>query len=280
MRISNLPWGVFHHRGHTRDAYVDWFRFTAADPNIDAVDLIDGGRSMFGLPERREESRALKAMLDDLALPVMMFVSHADFRVDELGAEEKDRLDYLIEQAVFFRAEVFRTITGLRTPGELFGEGIMENVIDGLRWLGTRVRDAGLPFVIEDHHETTDEMVLLCERLSDVDLHLNCEIKPAFRYHMDPYEYVRRLAPYSTSYHLDNFRYDESTEHWDKDRAGRKLGRAVPLDAGEIDVGRVLSIVKSSGFDGWLNIEYGGLVDGFEDVSRSAEFVRTTWDAL
>ena len=279
MKISCLPWGVLRQIGHTAETYSQWFRFVADDPHIDAVDLIDGSASLCGVPDRKEESRALRPMLEDLGLQVMMFVSHADFRVDKLAPEEEDRIKFLIEQAVHFDAACFRTITGLRSPGELYQAGVMENVLAGLRWLAALVRDAGLPFLIEDHHETTDEMVLLAESLADEGVRLNCEIKPAFRYHMDPYAYVERLAPYADCYHIDNFRYDTGSTHWDQDRMGRKLERAVPLQDGEIDIRRIVRIVKASGFDGWLSIEYGGLREQFDHLAASAKFVRETWDA-
>jgi len=280
VKISNLPWGVLYRAEHARATYRRWFEFAARDPHIDAIDLIDGPGSLCGAPERKAESRALKPLLADLDLPVMMFVTHVDFRVAEIAPEEKERIRFLIEQAVHFEAMYFRTVTGLRRPGELFREDVLENVVAGLRWLAGLVRDAGLPFLIENHHETTDEMVLLCEKLADLGARLNCEIKPAFRYGMDPYAFVERLTPWAGTYHIDNFKYDPDSTHWDKDRAGRKLERAVPLDRGEIDIRRVLKIVEASGFDGWLSIEYGGLVDSFDDVARSAKFVRETWDQL
>ena len=280
MRISCLPWGVLYHRHHTREAYVEWFRFVAQDPHLEGVDPIDGSGSLFGLPERREESRALKPMLDDLGLNVVMFTTHVDFRVAELAPAERDRIRFLIDQAVFFEAACYRTITGLSEPGELCRQGVMENVLAGLRWLAGLVAEAGLPLLIENHHETTDEMIVLCDALAAERVKLNVEIKPAFRYHLDPYAYAARLAPRAGCFHLDNFRYDPDTEHWDQDRAGRKLERAVALDQGEIDLGRILKIVKAAGYDGWVSIEYGGLSDGFDNLARSAAFVRRTWDAL
>lgn len=279
MKISCLPWGVLAHRGHDLGTYREWFEFAAHDPNLEAVDLIDGAGSLYGTPARKEESRSLKPMLDDLGLPVMMFVSHGKFAVDPIPPDEQDRFKYLVEQAVFFGAEVFRTTTGLAEPGELFRKGVMENVVSGLRWLAGLVREAGLPLIVENHHETSDEMLVICQRLADLGVRLNGEIKPAVRYHMDPYAYVQRLVPYATCYHIDNFRYDPDAKH-DQDRAGRKLERAVPLDQGEIDIRRILTIIKTSGFDGWLSIEYGGFVDGFSDLGRSARFLKTTWDSM
>lgn len=281
MKISSLPWGVLSHRKYSLDAHREWFQLVAADPNIDGVDLVDGKGSLCGEPAKKKKCRSLKPVLDDLALPVMMFVSHGNFLVSPISTEEQNRFNYLIDQAQFFEAAVFRTTTGLTEPGELFRPGIMENVLSGLRWLAERVRKAGFPpLIVENNKETTDELILICERLSDLGVKLNCEIKPAFRYHMDPYVYVQRLVSYSTWYHLDNFKYTLETTWEDQDRAGRKLKRSIPLDQGEIDIRRILSIIKASGFDGWLSIEYGGNVASFDDLLRSAKFVRTVWDGL
>jgi len=86
------------------------------------------------------------------------------------------------------------------------------------------------------------------------------------------------LTEFSATYHLDNFVYDENGG--DGDRTGRRLKREIPLDRGEIDVSRILRIIRDAGFDGWLSIEYGGYGEGFDDVGQSAAYLRKTWDCL
>lgn len=278
MKISCLPWGVLSHCGHTAEIYSKWFQFAAQNEHIEGVDPIDKAPSLFGTPARKQESRALRPLLRDLGLKVVMFVTHTDFRVEKIPTEEQDRIKFLVEQAVYFDAVFFRVLTGIGVPGELFHAHVLENVLAGLRWVSSLTKEAGLPLILENHRETTDEMVLLCEAMADEGLKLNCEIKTPFRYGMNPNTFVGRLAPFASTYHIDNFTYDPNGRY--TDRAGRKLGRAVPVNRGEIDIRAILAIIRETGFDGWLSIEYGGRVDRLDDVAESAAYVRETWDAL
>lgn len=280
MKIASLPWGVFSHNGQSRDIYAKWFRFAAEDPNLEGVDLIDGPHSLFGDPSRKLESREVGRALPDLGLEVVMFVSHTDLRGKEMSAQEQDRVKYLVEQAVHFHAQYFRVLTGIKRPGELFEPEVMENVLRGLEWCRRVTAECGLPLLLENHHETTDELVTICQAFKGGGLMMNCEIKPPFRYGMDPQTFVERLIPFAGTYHIDNFKYCPSGCGTDADRAGRCLERTVPVQAGEINVRGILSAIVASGFDGWLSIEYGGPVDEFWHVAESASFVRDTWESL
>lgn len=275
MNITALPWGIFCHNSQSREIHERWFRFAGNNPDIEGVDLMDGEQTLFGTPARQKESREFQAILNGLGLKVVMFVSHADLRVEEVPAQEQDRLKYLIEQAVYFKAKYFRVITGLQKPGELFQAGIMENVFHWLNWCLDLTDDAGLPLLLENHHETTDELVTICEVFKKRGLRMNCEVKPPFRYNMNPNTFVGRLIPFAETYHLDNFSYHPDGR--DSDRTGRNLERAVSLQNGEIDIRSMLSMIKSSGFNGWLSIEYGGYADKFEHIAESASFVRKVW---
>ncbi|MBI4027425.1 MAG: sugar phosphate isomerase/epimerase [Verrucomicrobia bacterium] len=293
MKISSLPWGILSHCRHSDAIYRKGFSFAAQ--HLDGMDLIDNEGSLFGAPERQAESRPFRVLHNDLGLKIVMFVTHTDFRAETIPSKEMERLKFLLEQAVYFKAMFFRVLTGTKTPGELFQKRVMENVLSGLRWMLSLTKAAGIPLLLENHHETTDELILLCNALplspprgggrqgdlahdANDGLRLNCEIKPPFRYGMDPLRFVERLTPYAACYHIDNFVYHP--DGWDQDRTGRKLERAIPINQGEIDIQAVLAIIKKSGFDAWFSIEYGGRVDHFDHIAESAAYLRTTWERL
>lgn len=257
------------------DLYSRWFRYAAENPHLDGVDLMDRVQP-FGFPDKKEEIREMRILLKKLELPVVIFTTHPDFRQYPLSGEEKDKMKFLVEEAAEFDALYLRVMTWTRSPGELLRPNILENVISGLQWAADLAGSAGLPLVIENHHETSDEIITLLEALKN--LKLNLDIKSCFRYNLDPYLYTERLLPYASTFHLDNFVYDQ--EGWDSDRCGKKLKREIPLDKGEIDIRKILTMIKGSGFDGWLSIEYGGKVDNFDDVGISAEYVRKTWNSI
>ena len=166
MKISTLPWGILSHGGHSAEVYHRWLEFAGANPHVGGVDLIDGTGSLFGTPSRKKESRRFKVAIDDRGLNVVMLVSHTDFRDDAVGEAEESRIAYLIDQAAFFGATYFRVLTGISRPGDLFGPGIMENVVRGLGWCAGLVQDAGLRPILENHHETTDELLTLMTALA------------------------------------------------------------------------------------------------------------------
>ncbi len=82
----------------------------------------------------------------------------------------------------------------------------------------------------------------------------------------DPYVGVFENLPYAVGIHLKDFyvRSEDPGGHWGRTRAGRYI-RAAIFGQGDIDTRGIISLIKESGFDGYVSLEF----EGWEDIDRA-----------
>ena len=51
----------------------------------------------------------------------------------------------------------------------------------------------------------------------------------------------------------------------------------VALDEGDLDVADFLHIIKGTGYDGWISIEFGAT--HWEKIIRSKQFIKKVWES-
>jgi sugar phosphate isomerase/epimerase len=101
----------------------------------------------------------------------------------------------------------------------------------------------------------------------------------------DPAKAVGRLAPYAFHVHAKDFHIKPGTSPnpgygWFQSRGGNYLRGAI-IGHGDVPVVQCLNIVKNSGYDKVISIEFEGLEEPFEGISLGLEnlkrFVKEIW---
>ncbi len=180
-----------------------------------------------------------------------------------------------------------RVLSGQNRPGILREEGLK---------LAAGSIEACLPFaaemqitlVIENHYkddfwqypEFAQKMDVFCElvdRLKHPSFGVNYDPSNTYLAGEDPLELLRRVANRVVTMHASDRYLKEGTLGDLRNEESGSEGYAKRLSHGEIgkglnDYDAIFSILKQTGFDGWISIEDG--VDGMAQLERSVLFLK------
>jgi len=92
---------------------------------------------------------------------------------------------------------------------------------------------------------------------------------------------VKKNLPFASIVHLKDFywrpSYQDPGEGWFRTAAGNYLRGAI-TGQGDIDMREVLRVIKHSGYDGYISIEFEGMEDCVQGSRISLQNVRKLWD--
>jgi len=97
----------------------------------------------------------------------------------------------------------------------------------------------------------------------------------------DPIAAVNNNVGFASMVHLKDFyvRGEEPSEGWLRSKHGRFLRGAI-VGQGDVDLVGIVSIIKESGFDGYISIEFEGVEDCFVGSKRGMDYARDLWESL
>lgn len=99
----------------------------------------------------------------------------------------------------------------------------------------------------------------------------------------NPIAAVAQNLPYASMVHVKDFyirpRYRHPGEGWFTSTAGQFLRGAI-IGQGDIDMWEVLRIVKHSGYDGYISVEFEGLENDLLGARIGLENVQRIWDEV
>lgn len=107
-----------------------------------------------------------------------------------------------------------------------------------------------IKMALENHIDfTSDEVLEILNGVGSKHLGVNFDTGNALRMLEDPIEATRKLAPYTLSTHIKDIGIGKGSPQ------NRDFWLSVPLGKGVIDIPEVVSILKSVGYNGLLNVE-------------------------
>jgi len=170
------------------------------------------------------------------------------------------------------------------TPAQF--EADLERIIAACRAVADYAAQFGIITSIENHgfHVQSSERVL--RLIHEVD-------RPNFRLTMDVGNFmcadensvaaVKRCISFASMIHLKDFYWRPASRPpgrgWFQTRTGDYLRGAI-VGNGDIDMWEVLRIIKQSGYDGFISIEFEGAEDCLHGTSVGLENARNIWDAV
>lgn len=200
----------------------------------------------------RSESRVVNMPIDSGD------VSHSD---PKRRAHDIEVVKGWMKAAAYLGCPSVRVNTGSagHTPGtERSG---MEAVIKVFKELAEFAKVLGLRVVIENHGGISKDPATIIEIIQATGAD-NLRACPDFG-NFDPdvrYDGIKMLAPYAQLAHAKTLDFDEDGN--------------MP----HFDFGRCLQIMKDSGFDGVLSVEFEGQGDQKDGTRRTVELIRAGWE--
>jgi sugar phosphate isomerase/epimerase len=251
---------------------------------------IDGLEFYSGFLELRDPAFARQArqMARDAGLRIPMLCCSPDFTHPDphFRQEQIDQQRRMIDMCADLGGRFCRVLSGQRRPEVSRAEGLgyaAESIQACLPHAAAR----DVILILENHYkdnywqypEFAQKMDLFCElieRIHDPHFGVNYDPSNTILAGEDPLELLRRVSARVVSMHASDRYLAEGTLE-DLRREEHETGYAQRLRHGEIgrglnDYDQIFALLSAAGFDGWISIEDG--VDGFEQLLRSAQFLR------
>lgn len=97
----------------------------------------------------------------------------------------------------------------------------------------------------------------------------------------DPLAAVINNLPFASHVHFKDFyvRDQDPGEGWFRSRRGRYLRGAI-VGQGDVPVGEIIGLIRKSGYDGFISIEFEGMEDCQKGSRIGMQNVRRLWDAV
>ena len=105
--------------------------------------------------------------------------------------------------------------------------------------------------------ETFGQHLQFAQRIKSPWVALNFDIGHAYCVGENPEEWVKRMAPFTRHYHIEDIAADRVHRH------------LIPGE-GAIDFAATLSKIASTGYDGWITVELYPYIDNPDDAARRA----------
>lgn len=261
----------------------------AKDMGFDAIEFTD-----LQPPEGESEAdfaRRIKAESERIGLPIASYTIGADFLNAESLEDEIERLKRKVDIAEILGVKVMRhDATGGYKTAEKAYKGFdqaLPILAEGCRAVTEYAAAKGIATTVENHGFFCQESMRV-EKLVNAVAHENFGLLVDignFACADDPSPVaVGRVANYAKHVHVKDFHIKSGNgfnpgKGFFRSRGGNYLRGAI-LCHGDIPVMQCLSILKSSGYDGYVSIEFEGMEDPVEGISTGLENLKKIFEMI
>ena len=271
MKLSCLPVSYFSEIISGKLSVGQWAR-EAAGLGLDAIDL----SVLFFKTRDPVYLRGMREEIEGAGLRVAVVNTYPDLTHPD-PVERKRQLSQLeadIASSALVGAEMARVTAGQAHPETGRADGI-NAAVEGL----TRVADAaerhGVKLVYENHSKPgawkypdfcypPDIFLEIAGRLAGTPVGILFDTANTVAYGADPLPVLRQVIGRVLCVHA-------------ADTRARGIFEPVLLGTGAVPFEAIFSMLKSSGFEGWISIEEASRL-GPTGVARAVEFVRRKWN--
>jgi sugar phosphate isomerase/epimerase len=261
----------------------DWIEL-AATLGVEGVEMYPGFFESFG-PEYLQR---VKTHLVSHRLEAPMMCASPDFTTPDSGAREAeiDRQKEMIDVTAQLGGCFCRVLSGQRREDVSRADGVRWTV-EAIRSLLEYAASRRVILNMENHYkdgfwrypEFAQDLSTFLEIVNQIDspwFGVNYDPSNAIIAGHDPLEVLAAVKSRVVSMHASD-RYLESGTLEDLKRQEGTAGYAENLKHGVIgkglnDYGKIFSMLKAEGFDGWISIEDG--LNGLEELRESVSFLR------
>ena len=255
----------------------------AKEMGFDAIEFVDiwphDGSS------REDYAKRLREECHRLDMPVANFAVGADFlRCGDLPAEIA-RVQHEVELAAVLGSPRMRHDATAGYPEEVRGargfDSCLPVLADACLQITRFAAELGVQTMVENHGhfcQDSERVEKLVNAVADPNFGLLCDIGNFMDGDEDPALACSRVAPYAIHAHAKDFHFKSGMEPnpgrgFDLTRAGNWIRGAI-VGHGAVPIRQCLGILKRSGFDGDVAIEFEGLEEPEIGVGIGLEILR------
>lgn len=234
--------------------------------------------------DKKDHAIKLKKLSDELSLPISNYAIGADF-VNRDVNEEIERLKAEVDIAEILGVKTMRHDATSGPENERYSltgfEKYLPVLAEGCRGVTEYAAQKGIKTSVENHG-------IYCQQSDRLEALMNAVAHENFGWLVDignflcadekSLEAVKVGAKYAVCVHVKDFYFESKTKDcpdgYFNTRGGNHLCGSV-LGEGIVPVKECIDVVKTSGYDGWITLEYEGKENPETGVMRGFEYLKT-----
>lgn len=234
-----------------------------------------------------EHAKTLREIAAQEGIEIVALCVSADFIKNGIDTEV-ERLKGLVDIAAALGAPMMRhDITAGDKSGVKVGisyDAMLEKLADAVRRVTEYAAERGVRTLTENHGYFSQDAARV-EKLINVVGHENfgalVDVGNFMCADEDPWKSVGIMAPYAYHVHVKDFFLKSGMEPdpgkgWFRTRGGDYL-RGTIIGHGDARVGQSLYVLKKSGYDGYISIEFEGMEDPLVGIELGLQNLIALW---
>lgn len=270
LKLSCFPKYFMHQLVSGKMSLFEWIKI-ASDLDIEAIEIYN----RFFESHEKAYLEKISCCLKEAKLKVHMICCSPDFSNPEKKIREKEikRFKQDMNVAASFGASLIRTTTGQKYPQVSYKDGV-EWVVECMETLLSHAQKRGVILALENHYkddlwkypefaQKLDVFTEILDKIPSPHLKVNFDTSNSIMAEEDPVEVLQAVKDRVVSLHASDRQMVK----------GKLVHKAI--GEGIVDFESIFTILKQTGFSGWVSIEDG--VEGVEEIERSIIFLRKVW---
>lgn len=244
----------------------------AKEMGYEGIEIVSWGEPYEKMLKAAKE---LKAQSEDVGLPIIAYLTGSDFLKNDMD-EQVDALKRDLDIAAVFGVNRMRhdSTSGYDKNGTLLSvDEALPIVAEGYRRVTEYAQSMGISTMIENHgyfFQHSSRVKRLMEAVDHKNFGWLVDIGNFMCADERSVDAVRTAAPYAVHAHAKDFHFKKKGDYIPKQRwfptSGGNALRGAIIGHGVVDVPECLNILKASGYDGWLSVEFEGMEDCIEGL--------------
>ena len=235
-----------------------------------------------------EHARSLRALAEQAGIEIVALCASADFIKNGIDAEVEN-LCRLVDITAALGAPIMRhDITAGDKSGAKVGisyDAMLERLADAVRRVTVYAQSKGVRTVTENHgffSQDAERVEKLINAVGHENFGALVDVGNFMCADEDPWKSVGILAPYAYHVHAKDFFKKSGIEPdpgkgWFRTRGGDFL-RGTIIGHGDARVAQSLYVLKKSGYDGYISIEFEGMEDPLVGIELGLQNLRAFWE--
>ncbi|WP_172255382.1 sugar phosphate isomerase/epimerase family protein [Saccharibacillus deserti] len=243
----------------------------------------------FGFDEDPGLEERLVGRAQELGLELSNYAIGANFITDSEASYEEEiaRVISEVDRANRLGIKLMRHDVASREDTSIlrFNEDL-EQIAAACRRIADHAAGYGITTSVENHGyyvQASDRVQTLVHAVDRPNFRTTLDVGNFVCVDENPLTAVRNNLPIASMVHIKDFYIRPSSrnpgEGWFTSAGGSYLRGAI-AGHGDLDLQAILARVKSSGYDGFLSIEYEGMEDCLEGTRIAFNNVRRIWDGV
>lgn len=284
MKLGISSYSLYQamHQGRmTIEDALDW----VAELGAAHIEIVPG--LGFDFMEDPDLEKRLVERAAQLSLTLSNYAIGANFITDNAESYEAEieRVISEVDRAARLGIKLMRHDVASREDTSIlrFNEDL-EKVASACRRIADHAAGYGITTSVENHGyyvQASDRVQTLVHAVNRPNFKTTLDVGNFVCVDENPLTAVANNLPYASMVHIKDFYIRPARrnpgEGWFRSAGGNYLRGAI-AGQGDLDLIEIISLVKSSGYDGFLSIEYEGMEDCLTGTRIAFENVRRIWN--